>query len=405
MNQTYAIAKNTFLQSVRQPIYGIMLVAVLGGFAMAPSLTGFTLDDDNKMLRDICLSTLLIQGLFFACFSASSVINTEIDDKTALTTIAKPINRWIFILGKYLGVLAATFLAYYVACIAFFMIMRHGVLQTSAETSDPTVLVAGPGVIIVAVILATLLNYIYGYRFLGALITLAIPLLTLSSLFLLVVDRDWKIQNYAHKQTMDNLPLEAVGKDALRGIVTFEPLPGFAQLEKNRGFLVRNFWQGPITDQEHQYLATLSDNGDWKRDINFLVKDSREFWGIELIKCGALIAVAICLLASIAVAVSTRLGMISTFLICFMILAAGLASDQLIKPHVDAAEQAAERMTWLGGLYRLLPNFQFFWMIDALNESRVIPWDYVMQITAYGLLLTLAALLLGMALFETREVG
>ena len=47
--------------------------ATLGGLALAPSLTGWTLDNDDKMLRDIGLSTLLIQGLFLTCFAASAI--------------------------------------------------------------------------------------------------------------------------------------------------------------------------------------------------------------------------------------------------------------------------------------------------------------------------------------------
>ena len=70
MNPLLAIAKNTYLQAVRQPAYGIIVLVTLGGLAMSPFYTGWTLDDDNKMLRDIGLSTLLIQGLFLSCFVA-----------------------------------------------------------------------------------------------------------------------------------------------------------------------------------------------------------------------------------------------------------------------------------------------------------------------------------------------
>jgi len=44
-------------------------------------------------------------------------------------------------------------------------------------------------------------------------------------------------------------------------------------------------------------------------------------------------------------------------------------------------------------------------MVDALSDYRVIPWGYVASATGYGVLYAAAALFLGMALFETREVG
>ena len=53
----------------------------------------------------------------------------------------------------------------------------------------------------------------------------------------------------------------------------------------------------------------------------------------------------------------------------------------------------------------MVPNFQFFWMVDALNEYRLIPLSYVVSTSGYALAYIAALLLLAMALFETREVG
>ena len=113
MSQFLAITRNTFVQTVRQPIYAIIVLVTLGGLALAPSLTGWTLDDDNKMLRDLGLSTLLVQGLFLSCFAASVVLNAEIEDKTVLTSVAKPVGRPVLVLGKYTGVLGALLVAHY----------------------------------------------------------------------------------------------------------------------------------------------------------------------------------------------------------------------------------------------------------------------------------------------------
>ena len=44
-------------------------------------------------------------------------------------------------------------------------------------------------------------------------------------------------------------------------------------------------------------------------------------------------------------------------------------------------------------------------MVDALNENRLIPFEYLGSALGYAGLYILAALLLAMALFETREVG
>ncbi len=399
MIQILAIARNTLLQTIRQPIYGIIVLVTLGGLALAPSLTGWTLDDDNKLLRDIGLSTLLIQGLFLAVFAASSTLHAEIDDKTTLTVVSKPVQRTIFILGKYLGLLGAVAAAHYLAGIALFMAMRHGVLQSAADTSDVTVLVLGPGMVLVLAIAATVLNYIYDWRFLPTLITLALPFLSLSTLVLMVVDRDWKLQTYESAQPIERLPPECAEAEALRGIIEFRPNAGQLALEGHSGALVHNDWKGPITIEQQNYLLGLHDSIEWRRNVNLLIDKTRQRQGTEIFKAGLLLFVAVGLLAAFAILAATRLGVLAAFMTCVILLCAGLSSDQVIKPIAESGK------TWAAAAYRIIPNFQIFWMVDALSEHLVIPWGYVGAAAGYGLLYTIAVLILAMAFFETREVG
>jgi len=129
------------------------------------------------------------------------------------------------------------------------------------------------------------------------------------------------------------------------------------------------------------------------------VQDSRKAQGPELFKASTLILAALFVVCSIAVAASTRLGMMSTFLTCLAFLGVGLSSDQVIRPY------AQEGNYWARTLYPLVPNFQFFWMIDALSDERVIPWTFVASSYGYAIVLSAGFVVLGMALFETREVG
>ena len=402
MRQLFAITKNTYLQAVRQPVYGIIVLVTLGGMAMAPFLTGFTLDDDDRMLRDIGLSTLLIQGLFLACFVATSVLDSEIEDKTALSVVAKPISRIIFILGKYLGVMGALLTAHYLAGISFFMAMRHGVLQSSAQSSDVTVILLGPALILLLALAAAIINYLVGWRFLPTLLSLLVPLMTLAMVILLIINRDFSVNRYETTQVIDALLPELVEEGVFMGIITFRPNEGNSRFEGHSGKLVRSNWHGPISDEDREYLLGLSEDIQWKKSIRYLVDSSREFQGIEILKASCLVFWAIGLLAGLAVAASTRLGLLPTFLINILVVGAGLASDQVIKP-------LAELPGLWGGLwaaaYRVVPNFQFFWMVDALNEHRLIPLSYVVSTSGYAFAYIAALLLLAMALFETREVG
>ena len=74
----FTIAKNTFTETLRQPVYAVIIVAALFLFFISPSLTMYTMSDDNKLLREIGLSTLFLAGLFIAIFSAAGAV-TEAD--------------------------------------------------------------------------------------------------------------------------------------------------------------------------------------------------------------------------------------------------------------------------------------------------------------------------------------
>ena len=57
-------------------------------------------------------------------------------------------------------------------------------------------------------------------------------------------------------------------------------------------------------------------------------------------------------------------------------LGLGLTADQVIRPYM------AER-TWARVVYPFIPNFQFFWMIDALTDDRVIPLPFLASIVLF----------------------
>ena len=76
-SKAYSIAWNTFLETIRQPIYGVILLATSLMLVMNLGLAMFTLEDDNKLLYVLGLSTLLLSGLFLSAFSASGVLSRE----------------------------------------------------------------------------------------------------------------------------------------------------------------------------------------------------------------------------------------------------------------------------------------------------------------------------------------
>ncbi len=193
----YTLAHSTFVETIRQPIYGVMLLLTAAMLILNVSLAAFTLEDDDKLLLSLGLSTLLLSGLFLCAFSASGVLAREIENKTVLTVISKPVSRPMFILGKFTGLAAALVLAFYLSCLVFILAQRHGVLQNSSDPWDAPVLALGFGSLAVSLIAATFANYLYGSHFSTTTIAFVTPLLTVAVLIVGKLNEHWEIIPFA----------------------------------------------------------------------------------------------------------------------------------------------------------------------------------------------------------------
>lgn len=202
----YSIAANAFLETIRQPIYGVILMTTALLLVTNVSLAAFTLEDDNKLLLDLGLSTLLLGGLFLSAFSAAGILSREIENKTVLTVISKPVGRPVFILGKFAGLLGALVLAYYLTFLVFVLTVRHGVLQNSSDPWDGPVLALGLGSLALSLIGGAWCNYFYGKHFATTAIAALVPLLTLAVLLVGKFDEHWDVipfgSNYVGGQIM-----------------------------------------------------------------------------------------------------------------------------------------------------------------------------------------------------------
>ncbi len=192
----YTIAANTFLETIRQPIYGVVLFATALLMILNVGLAGFTLEDDDKLLLDLGLSTLLLSGLFLSVFSATGVLTREIENQTILTLVSKPVSRPTLIAGKYAGLLAALGLAFYLCFLVFLMTMRHKVLQKSVDPWDMPVIVFGFGGLGLALGGAAFANYFHDLEFSSTALALATPLLTLAVVLTGFWDKTWNLQEY-----------------------------------------------------------------------------------------------------------------------------------------------------------------------------------------------------------------
>jgi len=111
MYRTFVILRHTFLETVVQPIYTLLIaigIAILAIFGMLPF---FTLGEDTVMFKSVALDVILLLVLVATLFATSKSIYEEIEDRTMLTLMSKPVRRWEVLVGKYLGIITAALMA------------------------------------------------------------------------------------------------------------------------------------------------------------------------------------------------------------------------------------------------------------------------------------------------------
>jgi ABC-type transport system involved in multi-copper enzyme maturation permease subunit len=118
------IARATTKEAVRQPIFLLCMSLAIVSLALNYVLPYFSLGEDVKMLKDCGMATILITGLLIAVWTASTSVADEIDGKTAMTLLSKPINRRQFVLGKYVGILQ-TILWYMLPVVTVFLVLIY----------------------------------------------------------------------------------------------------------------------------------------------------------------------------------------------------------------------------------------------------------------------------------------
>ena len=163
--QLLAVTRNAFVEAIRQPFYLVWLATVALLLVLNPYLSAYTFDDDNKLVTDMGLSMLLVGSLFMAAFTASGVIGREIEDRTVLTVVSKPLPRPVFVVGKFLGVAGAVALAWWDWAFLHLLSLRQGAFSTVNTPWDGPVLLLGSLAVLGAVAVAVGGNYFFGRHF------------------------------------------------------------------------------------------------------------------------------------------------------------------------------------------------------------------------------------------------
>jgi ABC-type transport system involved in multi-copper enzyme maturation permease subunit len=103
-----AVALSAFRESWRQPMYWLIAVLALAFLFITPWIPYFTFGENFKMAKDISYDIIMLATIIFAVLAASMSISEEIEGRTAITLMSKPVSRREFLIGKFIGILLAS---------------------------------------------------------------------------------------------------------------------------------------------------------------------------------------------------------------------------------------------------------------------------------------------------------
>ena len=134
------IGQNTLLEASRQKLFSFLLLLALSLVAGAQWFRDFNFGaPELKFLADLGFGAMALFGTALTVAATAQLFFSEIENRTALTLLAKPVWRAEFILGKYLGIaaVAAVFCALLTGLLAGVLWAREGSLLAEFPEAFP----------------------------------------------------------------------------------------------------------------------------------------------------------------------------------------------------------------------------------------------------------------------------
>jgi hypothetical protein len=102
-----AVALAAFREGVRQWMFWLLTLLAVLAMLVSIFVPYFTFGEDYLMVKQLGYDTIMLFAVLFGALAASLSISEEIEGRTAITVMSKPISRRQFMLGKYAGIILA----------------------------------------------------------------------------------------------------------------------------------------------------------------------------------------------------------------------------------------------------------------------------------------------------------
>ncbi|VTR96094.1 ABC-type transport system involved in multi-copper enzyme maturation, permease component OS=Singulisphaera acidiphila (strain ATCC BAA-1392 / DSM 18658 / VKM B-2454 / MOB10) GN=Sinac_6109 PE=4 SV=1: ABC2_membrane_2 [Gemmata massiliana] len=318
------VAFAAYRESCRQPMFWLITLGATVAIWISVAIPYFTFGDDYKFMKQIGFDLVMLAATLFGVLAATMSISEEIEGRTAVTLMSKPVNRRQFLVGKFLGIV--------MACLIMSMLLNWSLtyaLRASREfdtinnAADPTDPLAAPA------------------------------------------DKIVDPMTYQAQKTV---------------------VPPFKRI---------------VPSVPGKAIATGA--GLWFSDA------VAHTFGVMLGFGQVMILVAI------ASALATRLTFIVNLVLCLLVFFLGHLAPVIVQVTQQVQSQGGAGVGvglvgFLGRLFdALLPSLESFNMSRAIiRETELDLWQfgvYVLTVTGYSLIYTVIALIVGLLLFEDRDLA
>lgn len=131
-----AVALATAKSEMAQPLYLLLLAIGLFGVALFTILPFNTLGEDIRLMKDSGVTLIMVLGMLQAVWAAGTSVSEEIEGRTALTVLSKPISRGSFLLGKYMGIMLTVLVMFVIIGAFFMLVLSYKPIYDARENSQ-----------------------------------------------------------------------------------------------------------------------------------------------------------------------------------------------------------------------------------------------------------------------------
>lgn len=136
--RVWALAWSTAKNEMAQTLYLILLVIGVVGVIIFSIYPFNTLGDDIRMFKDSSVTLIMVLAMLQAVWSSGTSVSEEIEGRTALTVLSKPVSRRSFLLGKYAGIIMSVAVMFVIIGAVLLLLMAYKPIYDARETAAAT---------------------------------------------------------------------------------------------------------------------------------------------------------------------------------------------------------------------------------------------------------------------------